>query len=84
MGLGNGYPKSGDKGSNFDYEYHVLKGLDDIATKLEAGGSGEQQFTMLNGAATPENNPFNTGVAGYSSNSNVLFFVSLLVFSTNF
>lgn len=35
MGLGNGNPKYGDKGSNFDYEYRVLQGLDSIATALE-------------------------------------------------
>ena len=84
MGLGNGYPKSGDKGSNFDYEYHVLKGLDDIATKLEAGGSGEQQFTMLNGAASLDNNPFTTGVAGYYSNTNVLFFLEDTIYTLKY
>jgi hypothetical protein len=35
MGLGNGNPKSGDKGSNFNYELKVLQALDSIAENLE-------------------------------------------------
>jgi hypothetical protein len=35
MGLGNGNPKSGDKGSNFNYELKVLQALDSIAETLE-------------------------------------------------
>ena len=35
MSLGNGNPKEGDKGSNFNYELKVLQGLDAIATVLE-------------------------------------------------
>lgn len=35
MSLGNGNPKEGDKGSNFNYELKVLQGLDAIATGLE-------------------------------------------------
>lgn len=31
MGLGNGNPKSGDLGSNWRYEYQVLKALNAIA-----------------------------------------------------
>ena len=37
MSLGNGNPKEGDKGSNFNYELKVLQGLDAIAVLLEAG-----------------------------------------------
>jgi hypothetical protein len=41
MSLGNGNPKEGDKGSNFNYELKVLQGLDAIATGLEQrGGKG--------------------------------------------
>lgn len=35
MSLGNGNPKEGDKGSNFNYELKVLQGLDAIAVALE-------------------------------------------------
>lgn len=38
MGLGNGNPKSGDKGSNFDYELKVLKLLEAIAVSFEGQG----------------------------------------------
>ena len=37
MSLGNGNPKDGDKGSNFNYELKVLQGLQAIAVALEAG-----------------------------------------------
>ena len=35
MSLGNGNPKDGDKGSNFNYELKVLQGLEAIAQALE-------------------------------------------------
>lgn len=35
MALGNGNPKDGDKGSNFNYELKVLQGLEAIAVALE-------------------------------------------------
>jgi hypothetical protein len=35
MSLGNGNPKEGDKGSNFNYELKVLQGLEAIAISLE-------------------------------------------------
>lgn len=35
MSLGNGNPKEGDKGSNFNYELKVLQGLESIAVALE-------------------------------------------------
>ena len=38
MGLGNGNPKEGDKGSNFNFELKVLQSLDAIATALDGGG----------------------------------------------
>jgi hypothetical protein len=37
MSLGNGNPKEGDKGSNFNYELKVLQGLEAIAVALEPG-----------------------------------------------
>ena len=37
MSLGNGNPKEGDKGSNFNYELKALQGLESIAKKLETG-----------------------------------------------
>ncbi len=44
MSLGNGNPKEGDKGSNFNYELKVLQGLDAIATSLEQGNLGKGLF----------------------------------------
>jgi hypothetical protein len=44
MSLGNGNPKEGDKGSNFNYELKVLQGLDAIATGLEQGNLGKGIF----------------------------------------
>lgn len=38
MGLGNGNPKEGDKGSNFNFELKMLQGLEAIAVALEGGG----------------------------------------------
>jgi len=35
MGLGNGNPKNGDRGSNYDFELKMLKSLDAIANTLE-------------------------------------------------
>jgi len=40
MSLGNGNPKYGDKGSNFSYEYAVLKLLNAIKDNSGGGGGG--------------------------------------------
>ena len=40
MSLGNGNPKYGDKGSNFNYEYPLLKLLNAIKDKPGGGGPG--------------------------------------------
>jgi hypothetical protein len=40
MGLGNGNPKEGDKGSNFNYELKTLQLLQAIAVAIEGGGGG--------------------------------------------
>jgi hypothetical protein len=37
MALGNGNPKDGDKGSNFNYELKVLQGLQGIINNVLAG-----------------------------------------------
>ena len=47
MSLGNGNPKEGDKGSNFNYELKVLQGLDAIATSLEQGNLGKGLFAEI-------------------------------------
>ena len=46
MSLGNGNPKEGDKGSNFNYQLNVLKGLQNIINNVIAG----IDVTVVNGA----------------------------------
>jgi hypothetical protein len=47
MSLGNGNPKEGDKGSNFNYEIKVLQGIDAIATGLEQSSLGKGLFAQI-------------------------------------
>lgn len=54
MSLGNGNPKEGDKGSNFNYELKVLQGLDAIATGLEQR-SGKGLFAETKNSASIAN-----------------------------
>lgn len=49
MSLGNGNPKEGDKGSNFNYELKVLQGLEAIAVSLE--NPSAKTFTSTQGVA---------------------------------
>lgn len=51
MSLGNGNPKDGDKGSNFNYELKVLQGLQAIAVALENQTTPEV-FTSSTGTTT--------------------------------
>jgi hypothetical protein len=51
MGLGNGNPKYGDKGSNFNYELKVLQLLDGIANGVQNVGS--QDFIYTEGIIEP-------------------------------
>lgn len=55
MSLGNGNPKEGDKGSNFNYELKVLQGLDAIATGLEQGNLGKGLFAETKNSEIIEN-----------------------------
>lgn len=57
MALGNGNPKEGDKGSNFNYELKVLQGLEAIAVGLEAGIVQDITVTaplVSTGGSTPD------------------------------
>lgn len=51
MSLGNGNPKEGDKGSNFNYELKVLQGLEAIAVALENGIGGPKFISTTDGTA---------------------------------
>lgn len=60
MSLGNGNPKEGDKGSNFNYELKVLQGLDAIATGLEQGNLNKGLFAET-ANSTPITNTLTPG-----------------------
>jgi len=47
MSLGNGNPREGDKGSNFDFERSSLKLLQAIATATAGGGGGGGTVTSV-------------------------------------
>ena len=59
MSLGNGNPKEGDKGSNFNYELKVLQGLDAIATVLENQPTIPTSLNYGLYAATDNSTPIN-------------------------
>jgi hypothetical protein len=65
MALGNGNPKDGDKGSNFNYELKVLQGLEAIAVLLEAGIKNPQFINTIDGTAV-------TGVTTATKSTSVL------------
>ena len=65
MSLGNGNPKEGDKGSNFNYELKVLQGLDAIAVLLEAGIKNPQFINTADGTAV-------TGVTAATKSRSIL------------
>ena len=48
MSLGNGNPKEGDKGSNFNFELKMLQGLEAIANALDGGSGGGSGDPALN------------------------------------
>lgn len=58
MGLGNGNPKSGDRGSNFNYEFRTLQVLGEILNSLSSSGgsSGGATETTLSQVLTTLNN----------------------------
>jgi len=74
MSLGNGNPKDGDKGSNFNYELKVLQGLEAIAVGLEAGIVQDITVTAplaSTGGSTPNLSipKATTGIDGYLSST---------------
>ncbi len=48
MGLGNGNPNEGNKGSNFNFELKMLQGLEAIANALDGGSGGGSGDPALN------------------------------------
>lgn len=61
MGLGNGNPNSGNKGSNWRYEYNVLTALQCIVENTTAGGD----------ACCPATNALLTEIAANTANIEV-------------
>lgn len=51
MGLGNGNPNEGNKGSNFNYELKTLQLLQAIAEAVEGGGGGGLTCTTVEDCA---------------------------------
>lgn len=74
MSLGNGNPKNGDKGSNFDFERRVLMGLTDIAEAMENTphnyGLFSQTQTSTPVVSTTEGSIIGTGVGTLSVPAN--------------
>lgn len=71
MSLGNGNPKHGDKGSNFDFEHRVLKGMTAIAEAMENtphnyGLFSQTQTSTPVAATTTEGSIIGTGVGQLS------------------
>ena len=71
MSLGNGNPKYGDKGSNFDFEHRVLKGMTAIAEAMENtprnyGLFSQTQTSTPVAATTTEGSIIGTGVGQLS------------------
>jgi len=67
MSLGNGNPKHGDKGSNFDFEHRVLKGMTAIAEAMENapynyGLFSQTQTSTPVAATTTEGSIIGTGI----------------------
>jgi hypothetical protein len=54
MALGNGNPKEGDKGSNFNYELKVLQGLEAIAVGLENQSKYKVYTALLTQSGTDD------------------------------
>jgi len=71
MSLGNGNPKHGDKGSNFDFEHRVLKGMTAIAEAMENTPHNYGLFSQTTSstpvaATTTEGSLIGTGVGQLS------------------
>lgn len=62
MSLGNGNPKEGDKGSNFNYELKVLQGLDSIAVALENQPAVPPSLNYGLYASTANSTPINNTI----------------------
>lgn len=67
MGLGNGNPKEGDKGSNFNFELKMLQGLEAIANALDGGSGGGSGDPALNPGPAFSSGVFNaTDIIAFS------------------
>ena len=69
MGLGNGNAKIGDKGSNWKYEFTVLKLLETIA--LNSSGAGGTQTVTSSLEVNSLNSPVPSGTSsvGFTTDS---------------
>ena len=73
MSLGNGNPKEGDKGSNFNFELKMLQGLEAIANALDGGSGGGSGDPALNPGPAFSSGAFNADDLITFSDSNIAF-----------
>lgn len=73
MSLGNGNPKEGDKGSNFNFELKMLQGLEAIANALDGGSGGGSGDPALNPGPAFSSGAFDANDLITFSDSNIEF-----------
>jgi hypothetical protein len=73
MGLGNGNPNEGNKGSNFNFELKMLQGLEAIANALDGGSGGGSGDPALNPGPALSSGVFNADdLIGFSDTNMIV------------
>jgi hypothetical protein len=73
MGLGNGNPNEGNKGSNFNFELKMLQGLEAIANALDGGSGGGSGDPALNPGPALSSGLFNADdLIGFSDTNMIV------------